>query len=442
MEILQLALQKPKLAVLDETDSGLDIDALQHRRPRRQHGRRAARHGRPDHHPLPAHPAHGRARRSCTIMFDGRIVKEGGPELVEQLEREGYGWIREEVGGGRLMGLDAGTARRSDEFPIARRDEGLVVPRLRRDVADAAQRDRGDGRVLRRRARDRPPRRLPARRRGDRALRGRAATKAAAWLRLRPGETVFTRNATEAINLVALHVGPRERRRRRPDRAHRDGAPLQPRAVADAAPRSRARARVRADRRRGHARPRRARRAACGRRRQAGRRRRTSRTCSARSTRSPRSSRARTPPARSSSIDGAQAVPQMPVDVADDRRRLLRLDRRTRPTARPASACCTARRELLEAMPPLLGGGHMISARRRKEARPGPSRPRKFEAGTSAIAEAHRPGRRRRLPRARSAWTPSARTSASSSPTRSSASPRCRACTIHGPRDADRPRRA
>ena len=31
------------------------------------------------------------------IMFDGRIVKEGGPELVEQLERAGYGWIREEV---------------------------------------------------------------------------------------------------------------------------------------------------------------------------------------------------------------------------------------------------------------------------------------------------------------------------------------------------------
>ena len=33
-----------------------------------------------------------------SIMFDGRIVKEGGPELVEQLEREGYGRIREEAG--------------------------------------------------------------------------------------------------------------------------------------------------------------------------------------------------------------------------------------------------------------------------------------------------------------------------------------------------------
>ena len=35
-----------------------------------------------------------------SIMFDGRIVKEGGPELVEQLEREGYGWIREEAAAG------------------------------------------------------------------------------------------------------------------------------------------------------------------------------------------------------------------------------------------------------------------------------------------------------------------------------------------------------
>jgi Fe-S cluster assembly ATP-binding protein len=32
-------------------------------------------------------------------MFEGRIVKEGGPELVEQLEKRGYGWIREEVVG-------------------------------------------------------------------------------------------------------------------------------------------------------------------------------------------------------------------------------------------------------------------------------------------------------------------------------------------------------
>ena len=96
MEILQLALQRPEIAVLDETDSGLDIDALNIVANGRQHGGRRARHGRADHHPLPAHPAPVKPDR-VSIMFDGRIVKEGGPELVEQLEREGYGWIRDEV---------------------------------------------------------------------------------------------------------------------------------------------------------------------------------------------------------------------------------------------------------------------------------------------------------------------------------------------------------
>jgi Fe-S cluster assembly ATP-binding protein len=33
-----------------------------------------------------------------SVMFDGRIVKQGGPELVEALEQKGYGWIREEIG--------------------------------------------------------------------------------------------------------------------------------------------------------------------------------------------------------------------------------------------------------------------------------------------------------------------------------------------------------
>ena len=60
MELLQLALLRPEIAVLDETDSG-----PRHRRPAdRRRGRQQVRrpgHGRPDHHPLPAHPAHGQA---------------------------------------------------------------------------------------------------------------------------------------------------------------------------------------------------------------------------------------------------------------------------------------------------------------------------------------------------------------------------------------------
>jgi Fe-S cluster assembly ATP-binding protein len=96
MEILQLALQHPEIAILDETDSGLDIDALN----------------------TVAHGVNTVAARSemgvliithyqrilhmvepsrVSIMYEGRIVKEGGPELVEQLERQGYGWVRDEV---------------------------------------------------------------------------------------------------------------------------------------------------------------------------------------------------------------------------------------------------------------------------------------------------------------------------------------------------------
>ena len=98
MEILQLALQQPSLAVLDETDSGLDIDALQ----TVAHGVNTLKG--PDmgvliitHYQRILHmvePSH------VHVLYQGRIVKEGGPELVSTLEEKGYGWIREEVEAG------------------------------------------------------------------------------------------------------------------------------------------------------------------------------------------------------------------------------------------------------------------------------------------------------------------------------------------------------
>jgi Fe-S cluster assembly ATP-binding protein len=96
MEILQLALQQPSLAVLDETDSGLDIDALNTvsqgvNTVAEQTGMGALiiTHYQRILHLVKPEFVH--------IMFEGRIVKEGGPELVEQLEQRGYGWIRDEV---------------------------------------------------------------------------------------------------------------------------------------------------------------------------------------------------------------------------------------------------------------------------------------------------------------------------------------------------------
>jgi Fe-S cluster assembly ATP-binding protein len=95
MEILQLAMLRPELAVLDETDSGLDIDAL------RTVAEGVNRFAGPDlgiliitHYQRILHLV---KPDFVHVMYDGRIVKEGGPELVETLEERGYGWIREEV---------------------------------------------------------------------------------------------------------------------------------------------------------------------------------------------------------------------------------------------------------------------------------------------------------------------------------------------------------
>jgi Fe-S cluster assembly ATP-binding protein len=97
MEILQLALMNPRLAVLDETDSGLDIDALR----TVAHGVNEVAGGSDMGVLIITHYQrilHMVEPQFVHIMFDGRIVKKGGPELVEQLEQRGYGWIREEVG--------------------------------------------------------------------------------------------------------------------------------------------------------------------------------------------------------------------------------------------------------------------------------------------------------------------------------------------------------
>jgi Fe-S cluster assembly ATP-binding protein len=89
-EMVQMGIIGPRLAVLDETDSGLDIDALRivgdginriMRKPDKAvllitHYQRLLDYVEPD---------------QVHVMVDGRIVRSGGPELAHQLEREGYG---------------------------------------------------------------------------------------------------------------------------------------------------------------------------------------------------------------------------------------------------------------------------------------------------------------------------------------------------------------
>ena len=98
LEILQLALQRPQVAILDETDSGLDIDALNVVAEGVNTVAKADGMGVLiiTHYQRILHLVEP---QRVSILFDGRIVKEGGPELVTQLEAEGYGWIKDEVAG-------------------------------------------------------------------------------------------------------------------------------------------------------------------------------------------------------------------------------------------------------------------------------------------------------------------------------------------------------
>lgn len=95
-EILQLMMLEPKIAILDEIDSGLDIDALKVvskgiNEMRNEdfgcliitHYQRLLDYITPDY---------------VHVMMQGRIVKSGGPELAQRLEAEGYDWIKKELG--------------------------------------------------------------------------------------------------------------------------------------------------------------------------------------------------------------------------------------------------------------------------------------------------------------------------------------------------------
>jgi Fe-S cluster assembly ATP-binding protein len=98
-EIFQMAVLEPRLAILDETDSGLDIDALKVvsegvnalRSPERAmivvtHYQRLLNYIIPDF---------------VHVLTDGRIVRSGGRELALELEEKGYGWIEPATAGAR-----------------------------------------------------------------------------------------------------------------------------------------------------------------------------------------------------------------------------------------------------------------------------------------------------------------------------------------------------
>ena len=87
-----MALLEPKFAVLDETDSGLDIDALRIV----SEGVNTWRVKKPvsGHYPLPA-PAQHIKPDFVHMLYDGRIFESGKAELALKLEEQGYDWVRE-----------------------------------------------------------------------------------------------------------------------------------------------------------------------------------------------------------------------------------------------------------------------------------------------------------------------------------------------------------
>jgi Fe-S cluster assembly ATP-binding protein len=94
-EVFQMAMLEPKLAILDETDSGLDIDALRivaegvNKLKNKENATIVVTHYQRLLDYIVPDFVH--------VLFDGRIVKSGTKELALELEAKGYDWIKEEV---------------------------------------------------------------------------------------------------------------------------------------------------------------------------------------------------------------------------------------------------------------------------------------------------------------------------------------------------------
>ena len=201
-----MAILEPELAILDETDSGLDIDALRTvakgireiRADRPQmgvvlitHYQRLLDEVTPDH---------------VHILVDGRIVASGGMELAAQLERDGYEAFRMS-----LDSLDRDAACRK-QFPMLqrrdrrpRRSSTSTRPTRRRSrsaVIDAMTHFTETSYAPINRSAYRSPPRPPTRSRAP----GQGASGSST--RRDADEVIFTKNATEALNLVAYSLGP------------------------------------------------------------------------------------------------------------------------------------------------------------------------------------------------------------------------------------------
>jgi Fe-S cluster assembly ATP-binding protein len=121
MEILQMAMLEPKFAIMDETDSGLDIDALRtvaegvNSQLSNDLGVLVITHYQRLLNYIKPQFVH--------IMMNGRIIANGGPELAEELDVKGYDWVRQEFAPDEVMVGD------EEKAAVARSAPGITVTR-------------------------------------------------------------------------------------------------------------------------------------------------------------------------------------------------------------------------------------------------------------------------------------------------------------------------
>ena len=232
-EIFQMALLEPKLAILDETDSGLDIDALKIvadgvnalRSPERAiivvtHYQRLLDYIVPDF---------------VHVLSGGRIVKSGGKELALELEEKGYGWIEPRAGRRQnrhdTAGREASTvardarraaARRSALAPGPARSRGVALRRAR--VSRRCATRSGGSRTSRRSRRpSSSSRRRPDRARGARRRSCTPTRRSASW-----SSTAASRRSCRGLPGFPRACASARWRRRRPNSADVVGALSRP----------------------------------------------------------------------------------------------------------------------------------------------------------------------------------------------------------------------
>ena len=265
LEILQMHMFQPRFAILDETDSGLDIDALKvvakgiealrapdvgillithyERILRYVHAGLRPRARRWPHRPHRRPRARGRARVEGLRLRTRRALRRAGAagrgrtvadvRSADHLREEGRRMAVTVRSASTSLDVAADPRRLPDPVAEGARRQAGRVPRQRGDQPEAAAGHRRDVARLRGAQREHPPRRLRVQRADHRAVRGSAREDGALDQRRRARDHLRSQR-DRGCEPRRLHLGPREHQGRRSDRQYGPRAPLELRALAAA----------------------------------------------------------------------------------------------------------------------------------------------------------------------------------------------------------------